>query len=99
MKAKKYNMGGMMPKGGPMPRKKKPGQPAPYDDSGVPLGGPKGPKPMPGGDPMPSGGPKDSVIVDPAKKKKRAPMRSGSRQWRCYAYDEKGRQGSWLRYG
>jgi len=77
MKAKKYNMGGMMPKGGPMPRKKKPGQPAPYDDSGVPLGGPKGPKPMPGGDPMPSGGPKGSVIVDPAKKKKRAPMRVG----------------------
>ena len=70
MKAKKYNMGG------PMPQKKKPGQPAPYDDSGVPLGGPKGPKPSPRGPmPVPSGGPRDSVIVDPAKKKKRAPMR------------------------
>jgi hypothetical protein len=75
MKAKKYNMGGMMPKGGPMPRKKKPEQPAPYDDSGVPLGGPKGgPKggggPMTGPKPM-TGGPM------PPKKKKRAPMGGG----------------------
>jgi hypothetical protein len=82
MKAKKYNMGGMManvPESGPR-KKKKPAPRAPYDDSGVNVGGgPKGgPKPSPKGtggvmagpNPM-TGGPM------PPKKKKRAPMGMG----------------------
>ena len=70
MKSKRYNRGGMMapaPESGPRKKMKRPGQPVPYDDSGSPKG------PMP----APLGGPKGSVIVDPAKKKKRAPMQMG----------------------
>ncbi len=81
-KMKKLNMGGMManvPESGPR-KKKKPTPRAPYDDSGVNVGGgPKGgPKPSPKGtggvmagpNPM-TGGPM------PPKKKKRAPMGMG----------------------
>jgi hypothetical protein len=81
-KMKKLNMGGMManvPESGPR-KKKKPAPRAPYDDSGVNVGGgPKGgPKPSPKGtggvmagpNPM-TGGPM------PPKKKKRAPMGMG----------------------
>jgi len=81
-KMKKLNMGGMtanVPESGPR-KKKKPAPRAPYDDSGVNVGGgPKGgPKPSPKGaggvmagpNPM-TGGPM------PPKKKKRAPMGMG----------------------
>jgi len=88
MKAKKYNMGGMMPtapqdestmKGR---KRKKPPAPrrAPYDDSGTGLGGgPKGgPKPSPKGTGGVMAGPNPMTGGPmPPKKKKRAPMGMG----------------------
>lgn len=84
MKAKKYNMGGMtanVPESGPRKKmKKKPVPRAPYDDSGVNVGG--GPK----GGPMPSPKGAGGVMAGPnpmtggpmpPKKKKRAPMGGG----------------------
>ncbi len=84
MKAKKYNMGGMManvPQSGPKKKiKKTPPQPAPYDDSGVNVGGgPKGgPKPSPKGAGGIMGGPKPMTGGPmPPRKKKRGPMGMG----------------------
>ncbi len=89
MKAKKYNMGGMMPaapqdettikgrKGKKLPAPRR----APYDDSGVNVGGgPKGgPKPSPkgAGGVMAGPNPMTGAPMPPKKKKKRAPMGGG----------------------
>jgi len=88
MKAKKYNMGGMMPaapqdettikgrKGKKLPAPRRAPIRAPYDDSGTGLGG--GPKGGPKGGGGPMTGPKPMTGGPmPPKKKKRAPMGVG----------------------